>query len=143
MKGNLNSNQEKSLKITTDLIWKTYFLPADFDNDGSVQELELIAYMKQVNWFKSYMQVYILFLFHKIIKYKKALNDEHKLAVIDITLGLIFDAIDSNQDEKISNKEYSNFLQSIGILDKTFVENLFDIMDSNHDGVLNREGINV
>lgn len=88
------------------------------------------------------MQVYILFLYHKIIKYKKALNDEHKLAVIDITLGLIFDAIDSNQDENISNKEYSNFLQSIGILDKTFVENLFDIMDSNHDGVLNRKGIN-
>jgi hypothetical protein len=48
LKGNLNSNQENNLKITTDLIWKTYFLPADLDNDGSVQELELIAYMKQV-----------------------------------------------------------------------------------------------
>jgi len=47
-KGNLNSIQEKNLKTTTDLIWKTYFLPADLDNDGSVQELELIAYMKMV-----------------------------------------------------------------------------------------------
>lgn len=46
--GNLNNKQVESLKLNIELIWNTYFLPADFDHDGSVLEAELVSYMREV-----------------------------------------------------------------------------------------------
>jgi hypothetical protein len=74
-------------------IWFNYFLPADVDHDGSVEEAELINYMRS------------------------ALNNEKKRLAITETLPLIFDAIDYNRDDGVSVDEFSVFFKSLGIHD--------------------------
>lgn len=112
----MNAQQQESLKSNIDLIWNTYFLPADFDHDGSVIEEELVAYMRE------------------------SLTDKSKLEAIDSTLSLIFDSIDSNQDECVSNDEFNNYFQSLGVFDVEFADQVFKDMDSNQDGILNKKG---
>lgn len=114
--GNLNESQQESLKTNIDLIWNTYFLPADFDNDGSVLEEELVSHMRE------------------------SLTDKNKLKAIDVTLNLIFDAIDSNQDEGVSGDEFNTYFQSLGVFDAEFAAKVFEDMDSNHDGILSKKG---
>ncbi len=44
-------NREKSDELRKNItaLWECYFLPADSDQDGSVQYLELLDYMKSVS----------------------------------------------------------------------------------------------
>ncbi len=63
------------------------------DHDGSVEEAELINYMRS------------------------ALNNEKKRLAITETLPLIFDAIDYNRDDGVSVDEFSVFFKSLGIHD--------------------------
>ncbi len=46
--GNLSTEQSQDLIINMKSIWKSYFLPADVDHDGSVSVDELIIFMKSV-----------------------------------------------------------------------------------------------
>jgi hypothetical protein len=48
LKGNLTPEGAEALRTSMKQIWKTYFLPADIDNDGSVVFDELLIYMKTV-----------------------------------------------------------------------------------------------
>lgn len=45
--GNLTAVKADGLRINMKQIWRTYFLPADIDLDGSVVFDELLIYMKQ------------------------------------------------------------------------------------------------
>ncbi len=55
--GHLNQEQSVSLRKNMKSIWTTYFLPADADNDLSVNAEELVRYMRGViclNFFYKY-----------------------------------------------------------------------------------------
>ena len=56
--GNLNAERTTALKNSLLKIWEVYFLPADANNDGSVEVDELVVYMKAV-----YLTKIILFSF--------------------------------------------------------------------------------
>jgi Ca2+-binding EF-hand superfamily protein len=76
-----------------------------------------------------------------IILIFKVSNDEKKLEGIHGSLQLIFDAIDSNQDEAISSEEFGIYFQSLGVSDNAFADVIFNEMDSNKDGLLNKHGL--
>ena len=46
--GGLNTERSAALAENLLAIWNTYFLPADTNNDGSVEVHELTTHMKQV-----------------------------------------------------------------------------------------------
>lgn len=46
--GNLTPENANALRANMKQIWRTYFLPADTDKDGSVVFDELLIYMKTV-----------------------------------------------------------------------------------------------
>ena len=117
--GNLSVESANHLRQNMKQIWRVYFLPADADNDGSVVLDELLIYMKT------------------------ALADDHKRAAISATLPIIFDAIDVDHDGGISNKEFANYFRSLGLKDDSFADQVFAAMDSNNDGALSNEGLNL
>ena len=47
--GGLNAERTAALSKSLLAIWSTYFLPADTNNDGSVEVPELLTHMRQVN----------------------------------------------------------------------------------------------
>lgn len=47
--GKLNAEKSSNLKNNLMKIWEIYFLPADTNNDGSIEIPELVAHMKSVN----------------------------------------------------------------------------------------------
>ena len=47
--GGLNAERSAALAKSLLAIWNTYFLPADTNNDGSVELPELLTHMRQVN----------------------------------------------------------------------------------------------
>ena len=89
----MSVEQAKKLKLNLKSIWFNYFLPADVDHDGSVEEVELVNYMRSA-----------------------LTNDKKRMAITD-TLPLIFDAIDYNRDDGVSVDEFSVFFRSLGIED--------------------------
>ena len=50
--GNLNNERRAHLHQNIISIWDAYFLPADTNNDGSVEYLELLDHMKAVSKYK-------------------------------------------------------------------------------------------
>ncbi len=66
--------------------------------------------------------------------------DESKRASINATLPIIFDAIDSNQDDGISSEEFVNYFNSMGVSDAKFAADVFAAMDANNDGSLSKQG---
>ena len=46
--GNLSNEKAETLRKSINLIWDVYFLPADTNNDGFVEYLELLYHMKAV-----------------------------------------------------------------------------------------------
>jgi Ca2+-binding EF-hand superfamily protein len=50
--GNLSEEKAEILRQSINQIWNVYFLPADTNNDGSVEYLELLDHMKAVREFK-------------------------------------------------------------------------------------------
>jgi len=50
--GNLSEEKAEILRQSINQIWNVYFLPADTDNDGSVEYLELLDHMKAVREFR-------------------------------------------------------------------------------------------
>jgi hypothetical protein len=66
--------------------------------------------------------------------------DESKRASINATLPIIFDAIDSNQDDGVSAEEFGNYFASMGVNDAKFASEVFAAMDANNDGSLSKEG---
>ena len=46
--GGLNAERSAALAQSLLAIWNTYFLPADTNNDGSVELPELLTHMRQV-----------------------------------------------------------------------------------------------
>ena len=46
--GALNAERTKALVDSVMSVWTSYFLPADTNNDGSVEYLELLHHMKDV-----------------------------------------------------------------------------------------------
>jgi len=113
--GNLSPQNADALRASMKQIWRTYFLPADTDHDGSVVFDELLIYMKT------------------------ALGDQQKRAAISATLPIIFDAIDVDHDGGISNKEFANYFRSLGLKDDAFADSVFAAMDANNDGSLSNE----
>jgi len=69
-------NAEKSATLATSLlaIWNTYFLPADTNNDGSVEIPELLTHIRAVKY-KYYIFInkikYFIYNFFKINKTKQ------------------------------------------------------------------------
>ena len=63
--GKLNAERSAALAKSLLKIWETYFLPADVNNDGSVEVPELVAYMKSV-----IIYIYIYIYFDNIIIFK-------------------------------------------------------------------------
>jgi hypothetical protein len=59
--GKLNAERSAALAKSLLKIWETYFLPADVNNDGSVEVPELVAYMKSVIIY-IYIYIYILII---------------------------------------------------------------------------------
>lgn len=53
---------------------------------------------------------------------------------------MIFDSVDSNQDDGVSSDEFSNYFKSLGLSDDGFASEVFHAMDSNQDGILNKRG---
>ena len=70
----------------------------------------------------------------------KTINDPEKRKSIENNISLIFDAIDLNGDGEIAADELANYYSSLGITDKKFAADVFNAMDSNHDGALSKEG---
>ena len=52
--GGLDADRSAALSQSLLAIWDTFFLPADTNNDGSVEIAELITYMRQVMSFFCY-----------------------------------------------------------------------------------------
>ena len=48
--GGLNADRSAALAKSLLAIWNVYFLPADTNNDGSVEVAELLTHMKAVNY---------------------------------------------------------------------------------------------
>lgn len=71
---------------------------------------------------------------------QESLADEIKREAITNTLPLIFDAIDSNQDDGVSIDEFSNYFKSLSLFDSKFAGDVFAAMDANNDGSLSKEG---
>ena len=69
------------------------------------------------------------------------MSDVERVDGINGSLQLIFDAIDSNQDEAISSEEFCIYFQSLGVVDDAFSNLIFQEMDSNKDGLLNKNGL--
>ena len=53
---------------------------------------------------------------------------------------MLFQAIDSNEDGKLSTEEFQNFFESFGIIDLNFIKDTFKIFDSNHDQFISQQG---
>ena len=53
----MNSEQQENLEININNLWANYFLPADSDNDGSVEQSELIDFMRDV--LHIYIHIYV------------------------------------------------------------------------------------
>ncbi len=54
---------------------------------------------------------------------------------------LIFEAIDTNGDGSIEANELFDYYSSFGVKDRKFSDEIFNTIDSNHDGSLSQEGI--
>ena len=56
------------------------------------------------------------------------------------TILLIFQAIDSNDDGKISTEEFQAYFESFGINDLNYIKDTFKIFDTNHDQFISQQG---
>jgi len=56
------------------------------------------------------------------------------------TILLIFQAIDSNEDGKISTEEFQAYFESFGINDLNYIKDIFKIFDTNHDQFISQQG---
>jgi Ca2+-binding EF-hand superfamily protein len=66
--GGLNADRTAALTKSLLAIWNVYFLPADTNNDGSVEVAELLTHMKAVNYYFFILEKkLILKSFHKLI----------------------------------------------------------------------------
>ena len=79
-------NAEKSATLATSLlaIWNTYFLPADTNNDGSVEIPELLTHMRAVKY-KYYILINIIIYFKIILIINSLLMmhpKEHQLKLL-------------------------------------------------------------
>ena len=79
-------NAEKSATLATSLlaIWNTYFLPADTNNDGSVEIPELLTHMRAVKY-KYYILINIIIYFKIILIINSLLmmhQKEHQLKLL-------------------------------------------------------------
>jgi len=113
--GGLNAERSAALAQSLLGVWNVYFLPADTNNDGSVELPELVAHMRAF------------------------VSDASKRASIEATLPLIFDAIDTNADGGIAAEEFAQYFTSLGVNDAAFARSVFEAMDANHDGSLSRD----
>ena len=62
--GGLNADRSAALAKSLLGVWNVYFLPADTNNDGSVELPELVAHMRAVN---IYLYINIIYLYFVII----------------------------------------------------------------------------
>ena len=134
--GGLNAERSAALQKSLLAVWNVFFLPADTNNDGSVEVPELLTHMRAVNIFLFYNIIKQNF---KFVKSFQSLTDNSKRASIEATLPLIFDAIDTNADGGIEVVEFTAYFSSLGLTDAAFANTVFQDMDANHDGSLSRE----
>lgn len=77
-----------------------------------------------------------------MVKALRGGRDDHtKQKAISETLPLIFNAIDTNSDGMIESAEFQLFFESLGIVDKRFMIDVFKEMDTNHDLYLSQQGM--
>jgi len=70
----------------------------------------------------------------------KSLVDGTKKEILHETLQLIFDAIDSDKSNSVSQLEFGNFFKSLNIEDQKIADYVFNEMDVNKDSTLDKEG---
>ena len=56
------------------------------------------------------------------------------------TLPLIFQAIDLDEDDRISIDEFKIFFESFGVCDDKLTRAIFKELDTNHDQLLSKDG---
>jgi Ca2+-binding EF-hand superfamily protein len=70
----------------------------------------------------------------------QTIGDDSKRSTLQETIPLIFDAIDTDKDQSITRKEFGNYFKSLNLTDDSAVDQIFNAMDSNSDGSINRDG---
>ena len=75
-----------------------------------------------------------------VVHMKNSIKDARKRESIEATLPLIFDAIDTNNDGRLTYEEFSAYYSSLGINDTKIAKEVFTEMDTNGDCEISRQG---
>ena len=67
-------------------------------------------------------------------------DDHTKQKAISELLPLIFNTIDTNNDDLIASAEFQMFFESLGVNDMQLAIHVFKELDTNHDLYLSKEG---
>ena len=69
------------------------------------------------------------------------MSNPKKRQKIETIILLIFEAIDTNGDGSIEANELFDYFSSFGVKDRKFSDEVFNTIDTDHDGSLSQEGI--